>query len=267
MRLTRESSMLLFYYIFICICWVIIYLLGIRGTNTNYYYQFAFGLIPLFGGISGMMKAKHWGFLRSKLGSAVFFISAGLTAWGIGQMFWSLYYNILLGVETPYPSLSDFGYISAVPLWAVGMYYLSHVTGARFSINKFKGKIVLFIIPLILISFSYYLLVIVARNGSISDLDGSNIKVFLDFAYPIGDALILTLAGLTYFLSYDYLGGKYKRPILFLLAGFLVMYIVDFSFSYVTTSETYYNGHWVDLLFPTALTLMALAVNDLDIKN
>lgn len=267
MYFSREVKILLVYYGFIVVWWVIFYLFGIKETLGNYLYQFAFGLIPLIGGILGIIKSKIWGFWHSSVGSALFFISAGLVTWGIGQMFWSVLYNILLKVEIPYPSLADAGYILSWPLWAVGMIKLSSATGAKFSLNKVKGKLILLTIPLILITLSYYVLVVIARGGSISDFSGGSLKVFFDLAYPIGDVVILTLAVLIYGLSLNYLGGKYKYAIIVLLLGFVVNYVVDFFFSYTTTSGTYFNGHWVDVLFPTAMMLIAVGVNNFDLKE
>lgn len=262
MSTTKESKIVFSYFVLVAIWWLVLYLLNIKYNIHNYLYQFGFGLIPLLGGLSGIVKSKKWGFLRSKVGSAVFFISSGLVSWGLGQMAWS-FYNIVLKIEVPYPSLADVGYIGAVPLWAIGIVYLSKATGARFSLKKIHGKIFLFIIPLLASIISYYLLIVVTRGGSI-DLNNELLKLFFDFAYPIGDLIILTLALLIYGLSFNYLGGRFKIPIMTLVAGFILMYLTDFSFSYVTTVETYYNGHWVDLLFPAVMAILAFGINNLD---
>lgn len=266
MYISRDSKIILIYFLFIAIWWGILYFSGIKETLNNYLYQFAFGLIPLVGGIMGMFQSRKWGFLRSDVGKAVFFISAGLSAWGIGQMFWSLFYNIFLQVEIPYPSLADFGYVSALPLWIYGIVKFSKATGARTSIKNLSGKMLLFIIPLIAVVASYYLLIVIARGGEI-DWSGGGLKLFFDLAYPLGDLVILTLSLLIYGLSFNYLGGRLKFPILSLILGFIVMYFTDFTFSYVTTIETYFNGHWVDLMFPAAMTLIASGVNSIDIQG
>lgn len=262
MSTTKESKIIFFYFILVAIWWLVLYLLNVKYNIHNYLYQFGFGLIPLLGGFSGIFKSKKWGFLYSKVGTAIFFMSAGLISWGLGQMAWS-FYNIVLKVEVPYPSFADVGYIGAVPLWAIGIVYLSKATGARFSLKRLHGKVFLFLIPLLASIVSYYLLIVVARGGSI-DLNEGFMKLFFDFAYPIGDLIILTLALLIYGLSFNYLGGRFKIPIVTLVAGFILMYVTDFSFSYVTTIETYYNGHWVDLLFPTVMTILAFGINNLD---
>lgn len=262
MRLTKVSITILCYYILIVTWWFVLYVQGIKFSPINYWYQFAFGLIPLLGGFAGLVRANEWGLFKSKVGIALTSISLGLITWGIGQMFWSIYYNIILNVEIPYPSLADVGYIMSWPFWAIGIVHLSRATGAHSSLKNITGKLLLFIVPIALILVSYYLLIIVARAGTLTDFSEGYLKIFFDLSYPIGDVVILTLATLIFGLSINYLGGKYRISILTLLLGFVVNYIVDFAFSYTTTAETYYNGHWVDLLFPTAMTLIAIAVNN-----
>lgn len=266
MYISKASKLIFFYYIFILIWWAVFYFLDIHKTVDSYLYQFAFGLIPLIGGILGLGKSKIWGGLKSEVGTSLFFISLGCISWGIGQMFWSILYNFILKVDIPYPSFADLGYILAVPLWAIGIIHLSRASGARASLKNIKGKILLFIIPLILVALSYYLIIAVARGGAISSSEEMS-KTFFDFTYPIGDVIILTLSLLIYGLSFGYLGGKLKIAILSIIFGFVAMYISDFSFSYTTTIGTYYNGYYPDILFPTALMLMVFGVNNFVIKE
>lgn len=266
MKVSKQSKIILIYY-FIILAWgSTFYFLKIKETPANYWYQFAFGLIPLLGGISGIFKSKQWGMLKSKVGKAVFFISLGLVSWGVGQMFWSVFYNLLQKVEVPYPSLADIGYSLSFPFLGLGIVYLSKATGARFSLNHLRGKILLFVLPVIAMILSYYLLIVVARGGSIP-FGEENLKLFFDIAYPLGDLMILTFALLIYGLSFNYLGGRYQLPIVCIIIGFIVLYIADFSFSYTTTIGTYYNGHWVDILLPTAMMLIAVGVNSFDTKD
>jgi hypothetical protein len=249
-------------YLVVVVYWAVVYFAGLRDTQISYIYQLVFGLIPLLGGISGLVTAGKWGGLKSKLGRSLFFISCGLVSWGLGQMVWS-YYTITGIDDIPYPSFADLGYILAVPFWLIGMVNLSKATGAKFGLKKVGVKVLAVLLPLVVAAISYYLLVIVARGGTLlADGDTSTIaKTVLDISYPMGDVLILTASLLVFGLSAGYLGGRYKSSIYALLLGFIVMYFADFSFSYTTNAETYYNGHWVDLLFPTAMALMAFGVN------
>ncbi len=84
--------------------WAFLYLTHHRSGDLNYWYSFLFGLIPLCGGLVGMIKASIWGGLKSTLGKAIFFVSFGLVLWGLGESIWS-YYNFFKNVAAPYPSL------------------------------------------------------------------------------------------------------------------------------------------------------------------
>lgn len=263
-RLTLLQTAFLLYLVFLVDYWIILQFSGLQSSIWNYLYSVAFSLVPLVGGVIGMYLSKSWGFLSSAIGKTVFYISAGLFFWGVGSMIFA-YYNIFLNDPAPYPSLADVSYILAWPLWVLGIINLSRATGVKFSLRKVKGRLFLFIVPLILIALSYYLLVIVARDGYISDF-AEGLKVFFDLAYPIGDVIIVTFAVLIYGLSFKYLGGKFKLTIIILLLGFVFNYAADFIFSYTTTTETFYVGNFGDLIFTIALFLITYGVLGFDRK-
>jgi hypothetical protein len=174
------------------------------------------------------------------------------------------YYNLIAHIEIPYPSLADVAYILSWPLWSIGMINLSLATGAGYALRNNSGKSILVIIPIIAILASYYLLVVIARGGSI-DLSGEGaLKAFFDLAYPIGDIVILTLSTVIYGLSFKYFGGQFKMGIYVLLIGFIINYFADFTFSYSTTVSTFYPGGISDLLFTLAMIALSYGTNYLD---
>ncbi|HSW96758.1 MAG TPA: hypothetical protein VLF89_02955 [Candidatus Saccharimonadales bacterium] len=265
MKITRSSAFLAGYYICLLGWWVLIQFYKVTDQSINIVFAFSYGLIPLLGGGLGLFRSKDWGFLKSVLGKALFFFSLGLITWGIGECIWS-YYTIFLKVEIPYPSWSDAGFIISWPLWAIGVYHLSHATGAKYGLKRTPGQLFLFILPILIAIISYYLLVIVARSGSITS-GGGPLKIFFDLAYPIGDAIVLTIALLVYGLSFKYLGGRFKWPVIITLFGFIFNYAADFGFSYTTTVGTFYNGGLVDLLFTTAMFVLSFGINSFATKD
>jgi predicted phage tail protein len=66
------------------------------------------------------------------------------------------------------------------------------------------------------------------------------------------------MASLTLLLTY--LGGRYKKPIVAIIFGFVLMYITDFTFSFVISNGSYFNGHFVDFLFATVMAILSLGV-------
>ena len=216
-------------------------------------------IIPLTGGILGLRNAVLWGGIKSMMGRSSLFLSLGLLAWGIGNIVWT-YYIFFTATEVPYPSFADFGYILSPLFFLFGIRGLFRVVGAHFSLRSAKGKLLIFIIPLLVILISVYLLIYVARGGVLVHDSGSYIKLFFDLLYPLSDIAILTMISLIYFLSRDFLGGRYKAPILIIFFGFVLFYASDFSFSYTTTIGTFYNGSFTDFLFTTTMFIISMGI-------
>jgi len=248
------------------LAWILLHISGLKTSNWNLLYGLSYGFIPLFGGFVGVLLAKPWGGLKSVIGRAMIFVSVGSISWGIGSCIWS-YYNFFLHVGVPYPSIADVGYILAIPFWCLGMVNLSIATGVKFALRRTLGKIFIFLIPMSIIALSYYILVIIARGGVLSDTLHDYLKLFFDLAYPIGDVLIVTFALVIFGLSFSYFSGRYRLAIVILLAGYVFMYMADFLFSYTTTLNTYFNGDWPDLFFPIALSLMIVGVFGFALKE
>lgn len=265
MRLNIKSSFLLGYIFVMFLFWAGMYVSDLKSLQINKVWGIGINFLPFFGGIFGIITAQHWGGLKSSVGKAMTYLSLGLLSWSAGNWIWS-YYNFFLNSEIPYPSLADVGYIGAVALWIAGIFYLSKATGVKYGLRRRIGQLYLIILPIVTFILGYYLLVTVAREGSLTS-GGGFLKVFFDLAYPGGDMIIITIATLMFGLSSKYLGGRFKWPVLVILIGFILMFFADFSFSYTTTLGTYYDGHINNLLFITALFAMSFGIASFDTKT
>lgn len=262
MKLSAKNSFLLGYVFVMCIFWAGLQASGIKNLTINLIWGIGINFIPLFGGVFGLFTARRWG-LRGAVGKGVFYLSSGLLSWSAGNWIWS-YYNFFHNVNVPYPSLADIGYITAVPLWMAGIFFLSKATGAKIGLRKIGGSLYIIFLPIIAAIFSYYFLYVIARNSSFDWSDSSMLKIFFDIAYPVGDWIILTQAFLIWGLSLKYLGGRYRWPVFITLFGFVAMFFADFSFSYMTTLNTYYNGSISDLFFVAALFIISFGIVSID---
>jgi hypothetical protein len=265
MKFNKYTSFLLGFFLLNIIYWIGIQTSNIKTLPINLLFSFSTAVLAFVGGVMGLFVSRHWGGRKSAVGKAIQLMSIGTISWSLGNFVWS-YYTFFLHTDIPYPSLADVGYISAVPLWMIGVFYLSKATGAKYSLKKKSGQFYLIILPIITFVISYYLLVTVARGGQITS-GGGFLKTFFDFAYPLGDVIIITIALLMYGLSFRYLGGNYKWPVLITLIGYLVMFSADFTFSYTTTIGTYYNGSYPDMLFAAAMFVISFGINSFDAKD
>ncbi len=272
MKLNYDSKIIVSLYAIICAFWATLVVVSKNSLVSDsvletlqHLTQVPLAILPILGGVIGIKNSLGWGGMKSVVGRSSLGLALGLTAWGMGMVFWN-YYLFFADVEIPYPSWADLGYALGLVFFAIGIFSLSGAVGVRFALRDKKGKILIFLIPTIVILFSIHLLINVARGGVLVDPSGSYLKLFFDLLYPLGDVVLLTITALVYFLSKDYLGGRYKLSILVLFAGFLMFYISDFTFSYTTTTETYFNGHFVDFLFTTTMFILSLGLAMLDVK-
>ncbi|MFO0704816.1 MAG: hypothetical protein U0517_02440 [Candidatus Andersenbacteria bacterium] len=222
-------------------------------------------LLPLIGGFLGLASARGWGWWSSSIGRSLIFISIGTAAFGGGMIMWN-YYLFFKGVEVPYPSMADIFFGSCPLFWTIGIVLLLRSTGAKYAVKKTGGKLLVTLLPAIVILVSYYLLFIVARNGTI-DVAGGKTKLFFDFYYPIGDAILLSLTILTYKLTKKYIGGIFKKAMPILLLGFFMMYFADFLFVYMTTKGSYFNGSISDFLYTVTFFILGLGLAQFNPKR
>lgn len=251
----KLNQFVLLFYSILVIWWTKIYLSGVRETQENYLFGFVYALIALIGGINGLIISKKWGGFKSSVGRALIFLSLGLLGEWFGQTVWS-YYNVIEKIEVPYPSLADIGYFSIIPLYALGVLSLGKAIGAHFKLKTMWGKLIVIIIPIIMVTLSFYLF--------LKNLwpDFSNpIRTFLDFGYPLGEAITISITLVIYELSRGVLGGKMKNKILLLIVALFAQYITDFTFLYKAGEGTYYNAGVVDLMYVTAFLITTLALS------
>ena len=258
-QMNHYQKITLGFLIFLTAFWSALF---ISDTTHGYYnalYSFLFGLAPLFGGIIAIVQSKNWGRWNTAIGKSVFFIGLGIFLWGCGEMVWS-YYNFFIQEPAPYPSLADFGFAPSIFFYGLGAFYLSKVTGARFALRNRLILSLAIVLPVALFFLSYYVLIVVARDGILIPEGDSAVKMVLDIAYPLGDFIALLIATIVSGLSAKYIGGRYTFDMLAILFGLFLMFLGDFIFSYTTTLGTFYNGNFGDLILTFGTSLLAFGV-------
>ena len=259
MKLNLFQKICIAFFVIVVALWLWLYVTGSKEGFLNYLYSFLFGLVPLIGGVIALIKSRLWGGFKSAVGKAVFFIGLGVFCWGFGETIWS-YYNFFLNVAAPYPSIADLGFAPSIFFYGLGTLYLSKATGAKYGLRNKYAKVFVIVAPLVILAFSYYVLIILARGGVIVPEGEPALKAILDIAYPLGDFVALTTAIIVSGLSFKYFGGKFKLDIISILLGLSVMFVADTMFSYSTTVGTYYNGNFGDLLLATGMFLLTFGV-------
>jgi hypothetical protein len=249
--------------VFMIVTWALIYFSHTVAKPVNNWWQVAMGLAALLYATLGIFTAAKWSWLRSGVGRGVFFISLALLMWGVGQLGWSYFLFVNPDVQSPPSHLLDIADFSAIPLWFLGILMLYKATGARYGLRHARNKIIVTVIILLMSALSWYLLVEVARGGT-GYFKEAFWQQFFDLGYSIGDAVIAITAVGIYLLSRKLLGGRFRIPILVILAAFVFLYLADFLYSYLAGKNTYYNGDVADLLYMITISVFGVGVNMLD---
>jgi hypothetical protein len=250
-----RSSMLLIIatlmYLFFLIWWIFPQFPIQNKEDFRLGFAGSYFIMALYGGILGVHASFSWGGLKTLLGKAIFLFSLGLFMQVIGQLVYA-YYNRILNIQVPYPSLGDIGYFGTIPFYLYGVFLLAKSSGIQVNFQSFRKKIIALIIPIIMLTLGYWAFL---RNYN---FDFNNpLKVFLDFGYPLGEAIYISIAIITFIFSRRVLDGIMKSKALLILIALLVQYLADYTFLF--TSATFYPGNYVDLIYLTAYFVMTLA--------
>jgi hypothetical protein len=239
---------------------ILMFLTDTKEQTINYWWAAGLSILAIIVGIFGMLTAKKWSWLKSGVGQGIFFISLGNLMWGIGQAGWTYYLFKDPTVASPPSRILDILFMSSIPLWFYGVLKLSRATGAKYGLKKTSGKLLAIALVIIMSIVSYYFLIVIARGGIGYLQDQSIFEGFIDLGYAIGEGIIFTLALTIFGLSWKYLGGRFKYPIVAILISFGVLYFADFAFSYLDGQSRYYNGDVSDLLFLLAFAIFGVGL-------
>lgn len=247
------------YWIFILYLVVLVWWIILQSQSSNasqsYLFNWFYGLIALSGAIYGIYIAnKNWGGWSSVIGRGLIFLPLGLLGQWFGLQVWT-YYNMIAQVEVPYPSIADLGYFALIPAYTLGAWMFVQASGGKFSLRTSGGKIQALFIPLVALVISSALFL---RNIG---FDTSNpVKLFLDFGYPLGEIIPVSIALFTLTLSRNLLGGSMKNKILYLVGAFFFQFLTEYAFLYTAGNGTYINGGWNDMMYATSYTIMSLGL-------
>ncbi|MDA1169369.1 MAG: hypothetical protein O3A36_03455 [bacterium] len=253
-RGSKVAQLLLAIFIILSGWWITIFIRGLEEGTENNIFTLVYPILALIGSVSGFVVSKKWGGVSSVIGKGILLFSLGLFAQFFGQAAYA-YYIYIEGIEIPYPSIGDIGYFGSVILYFFGLVSLAKVTGVKLSLKSYQGQIQALLIPVALLLFSYYLLL---RDYTVDW--SASVVTLLDFAYPLGQAIYVSMAILIYTLSRKFLSGFMRGPILFLLVSLVVQYISDFTFLYQVGHDQWYVGGVNDYMYSLSYVLMAIAL-------
>lgn len=223
-------------------------------VDSKHLWSATYMFISILGGVFGLLISKYWGGYKSLIGKAILCFSIGLFLQSFGQLVYN-YYTLFAKIETPYPSLGDLGYFGSIIAYIYGVALLGRVVGLKIFSKISIKQVLAIVLPLLMLIFSYLVFL------KDYQFDWSKpLTVFLDFGYPLGQAVYVSIALLVLILSIKSLGGIMKKPILLLAFALIVQYVCDFNFLYQANHGSWYAGSWGDYLYAVSYFIMTLAI-------
>ncbi len=252
----KPFKLIVLVFVALTIWWVSIFVRGLTEGIENDAFTIIYPVLALMGGIMGWIFSRKWGGFKSTLGKSIGMFSLGLLAQFLGQVLYN-YYIFVLGIDEPYPSIGDVSYFASVIFYIFGVWYLAKVSGVKSSVKSFNGKLKAVAIPVIILLSSYLLLL---KDYELDFSDKT--LLFLDFGFPIGQAIFVSIAFMALFISKDILGGMMRKPIMLLIIALIFQYVADFAFSYQfsVNPESTYVGDFLDYLYCASYFFMAISL-------
>jgi diguanylate cyclase len=172
-------------------------------------------------------------------------IAAGLAVWSVADIGYSAV--VSRGAVVPYPAWSDWLYLCFYPLAYAGVViiYRARYTG--------RGRAVW--LDGLLAALGFAAIVWVTIPGIYGSMGADSAAVFMSFAGPVADVLLLCLlAGIV-----GVLGLRAERTWWLLLAGALVLWAADSAWLLGVGDHSYSVGALLDACWPMAFLLLVVA--------
>jgi two-component system, sensor histidine kinase PdtaS len=207
-----------------------------KSGFANYFFNLAYSVIFILGAYIAFSKSKIMTYSRELAISLVSF-SLSMVFFALGLVSWA-YYNLVVAVEVPYPSISDLFFIIYYPAVAIGIYYLIIAVGGGFTKKLVLEGLLIFVV--------FFMILYLFLDQTNSSPDPSQITSLLSTGYILGDALLTSLA-ITILRTEK--GTSLHPYLLYFVFGFLMLATGDTIFSFRSATGQYWNGDISDLLF------------------
>ncbi len=229
-----------------------------KSDPNSYNAQFwsaIYQIIAWFGVFYGIYFSNLWGGWKSQIGRANLAFASGLLAQSFGQFVFS--YFTYKQVEVLYPSIADIGFFGSIPLYICGIYFLYKALRSRNFFSSWSIRILALLIPVCILGFSYNIFL----KGY--QFDWSHpLTIFFDFGYPLGQAIYVSMAIITFITSSRFLGGIMKKPVLFFIVALFAQFVADYVFLFLSNRNFYIGSNIIfsDLLYLLAYFMMTLSL-------
>lgn len=175
-------------------------------------------------------------------------LGAGCAGWAAGEVIWC-YYELLVGRDTPFPSLADVGFLVFPILALAGL--LVRPSAAFTGQGRVRVGL-----DAALVSASLFLISWITALGQVFRAGAdSQFAAAVSLAYPISDLVLVTVAVVV--ITYARTG--YRIGLVSIVMGLIGLSIADSGFAYLTAIGHYGAVNFIDAGWVAGFLVIAVA--------
>lgn len=200
--------------------------------------------------VAALVAAALCGFAASRSGShrkSWVLIGASSAIWAVGEAIWT-YYDLIRGVQVPFPSAADVFFVGAIIPMVAGL-VLFPQSSSR-AAHRVQGILDGCIIATALLFASWATIL----HPIYRSHQGGVLKQVLTLTYPMSDVVMLSVVVILISRA-----GLHRRTSLGLvMAGVVAFAVADSSFAYLTEVNNYGIGNFLDTGWVAGFLLIGL---------
>lgn len=185
------------------------------------------------------------------------YFATGIFLWAIAETIWG-FYEVILEVVTPYPSIADFFWVLGYVPFFLG---LSLRYGSLDVILDARRRAAV----LVFTGVVFFLTAYFVFSPILSEFDPARmLESLLNIFYPVGDLVLLILTSLVFFSMGT---GRFALTWRLILSGFVITAVADLVFSYLSWYGLYHAvgpmnliSTFVDFAYNLSYVLFALGI-------
>ena len=175
----------------------------------------------------------------------------------IAEIIWCWYYNLLLGIEVPYPSEADIFYVSAALTYTAGIFLYLRTTFAVIRPKlTLRRKLAITFVSVIIATLVAMIYMYVISNWYPEIFPEEILALTLDVVYSMIDIIEIAFVVALILI----LGGRIGKIVALILVSALLEIAFDISFALLDIFGLYYDGHPIELLDLFSYLLDAVAL-------
>jgi diguanylate cyclase (GGDEF)-like protein/PAS domain S-box-containing protein len=177
-------------------------------------------------------------------------IGLAVMCWGLGESI-CFYLETLRGVDAPFPSVSDFGYLGMALLAPIGLLVLpSRAQGAASRVRSVIDGLMI-AASLVLIAWIFVI------SPLLDDGNTTGLALYISLAYPLGDIVTITIV--LFMLAQQRRHGRTFGQLALVGAGIAAFAVSDIAYAYLSMVDTYRSGGPTDIGWFAGFVLILLA--------